>query len=84
VSGYDESRIADLLSGLPRVPEAWVRAAQELPLARRGFDGLVRRASEDAAFRRRLVADLEGALLGEGVEPNPVVVRALRRRLDSV
>jgi hypothetical protein len=81
---YDEGRIADLLSGLPPAPEAWVRAAQELPLARREFDGLVRRATEDAAFRCSLIADLESALRAEGVEPTPELVRALRRRLDTV
>lgn len=81
---YDEGRIADLLSSLPPAPESWVRAAQELPRARREFDGLVRRAAEDAAFRSRLIADLEGALQGAGVEPSRALVRALRRRLDLV
>jgi hypothetical protein len=37
----DESRIAELLSVLAPAPEAWVRAAQELPLARRELDGPV-------------------------------------------
>jgi len=84
VSGYDEGRIAELLSALPPAPMAWVQAAQELPLARRELDDLVRRATVDAAFRARLLADLEGALLNEGVEPRPPLVRALRRRLDGV
>jgi hypothetical protein len=82
VSGFDESKIAALLSALPPAPAAWVRAAQELPLARRGMDDLVRRASEDAEFRRRLVADLERALAEEGVEPDPALVEAIRLRLD--
>jgi hypothetical protein len=84
MSGYDEGRIAELLTALPPAPAAWVTAAQELPSVRRELDDLVYRAEEDAAFRNRLVADLEGALRGEGVEPRPLLVRALRRRLDTV
>jgi hypothetical protein len=82
VGGFDESRIAALLSALPPAPAAWVRAAQELPFARRGMDDLVSRANEDAEFRRRLVADLERALVEEGVEPDAAIVEAIRRRLD--
>ena len=66
---FEEERIAELLRALPPAPEGWVRAAQELPLARMGLDEIVRRAEEDAAFRARLVADLEGALAAEGIEP---------------
>jgi hypothetical protein len=84
VGGHDETQIAELLSALPPAPEAWVRAAQALPLVGRELDGLVRRAEDSAEFRRRLLADLEGALRREGVEPRPVLVRALRRRLDTV
>jgi hypothetical protein len=80
--GYDEERIAELLRLLPAAPEGWVRAAQELPLARLGIDAIVRRAEEDAAFRARLVADLESALEAEGVEPTAERVDLLRARLD--
>jgi len=80
---YDETRIGELLRRLPPAPEAWVRAAQDLPLARLGLDDLVRRAEEDAEFRSRLVADLESALLEEGVEPDPQLVEALRRRFQA-
>jgi hypothetical protein len=83
MSGYDEITLADLLAALPPAPEGWVRAAQELPLARLGLDDLVRRAEEDAAFRRRLLADLETALQAEGIEPDPAVAAALRRRLSA-
>jgi hypothetical protein len=83
VAGYEETRLAALLSALPPAPTAWVSAAQELPLARRGMDDLVRRAAEDADFRRRLVADLERALADEGVEPDAALVHALRRRLAA-
>jgi len=82
VSGYDETRLAELLAALPPAPAAWVRAAQELPLARLGLDDLVRRAEEDAVFRRRLIADLEAALQAEGIEADPALAEALRRRLE--
>jgi hypothetical protein len=83
MSGYDEVRLADLLAALPPAPEGWVRAAQELPLARLGLDDLVRRAVEDKSFRQRLIADLESALAAEGIEPDPALAEALRRRLDE-
>jgi hypothetical protein len=79
---YNEERIAELLRALPPAPEGWVRAAQELPLARLGLDEIVRRAEEDAAYRASLLADLEGALAAEGIEPAPAVVEALRTRLE--
>ena len=68
---------------LPPAPEAWVRAAQELPEARRGLDQLVARAEADAAFRAEVLADLEQALEAEGVEPQPRVVDELRRLLTD-
>ena len=80
---YDEQRLAKLISALPPAPEAWVRAAQELPFARGQFDDIVARAEADAAFRERLIADLEGALAAEGYERDPAVVAALRVRLDA-
>jgi hypothetical protein len=81
MSAQDEERIADLLRLLRPAPEAWVRAAQELPLARSGLDDLVERARADDRFRRALIADLESALAQEGYDPDPQVVEALRRRL---
>ena len=83
MSRYDETRIGELLRRLPPAPEGWVRAAQELPLARLGLDELVRRAEADAEFRSRLIADLEAALRDEGVEPDPQLVEALRRRFQA-
>ena len=65
---YDEERLGELLRLLPEVPEGWVRAAQELPAARAALDTLVARAEADAAERERIVADLEAALVAEGVE----------------
>jgi hypothetical protein len=81
MSSYDEERLAELLALLPPAPRAWVEAAQELPLARAQLDGLVARAEADAAYRAQLLADLEAALTAAGVEPRPVVVESLLRRL---
>jgi hypothetical protein len=79
---FEEERIAELLRALPPAPQGWVQAAQELPLARLGLDEIVRRAEEDAAFRARLAADLEGALAAEGLEPDRALLEAVRERLD--
>ncbi len=83
MTAYDEERIAALLRRLAPAPDAWVRAAQELPFAQRELDALVERAERDAAYRVALLADLEAALDAVGVEPRPVVVRHLRRRLQA-
>jgi len=77
----DEERLARLIGMLPPAPDGWVRAAQELPAARRGLDQLVARAEKDATFRASVLADLERALQSEGVEPAPHVVQELRRLL---
>jgi hypothetical protein len=81
MSAHDEERIANFLRLLRPAPEAWVRAAQELPLALRGLDDIVERARADDRFRRALIADLEAALAAEGYERDPTLVEALRRRL---
>jgi hypothetical protein len=83
MSPPDEARLAELLRMLPPAPEAWVRAAQELPLATLGLDEIVRRAEEDAEYRRRLVEDLEQALAADGYERDPALIEALRRRFPS-
>jgi hypothetical protein len=80
---YDEERLAHLIRALPPAPEGWVRAAQELPFMRGELDAIVGRAEADAAFRGRLIADLEGALAAEGYERDPAVLAALRVRLNS-
>ena len=79
MSAYDEDRLSELIAALPPAPEAWVRAAQELPFARQGFDAIVARAEEDAEFRRALIADLESTLAQEGYEPDRPLLDALRR-----
>ena len=83
MSGYDEERIGELLRALPPAPAAWVQAAQELPRARAEVDGLVERARADAKLRARILADAEGALAAEGLEPRRALVELLRRRISG-
>ena len=83
MTGYDEERIAEVLRMLPAPPQGWVRAAQELPQARAEIEEIVARSEADAAFRARLVADLESALEAEGYAATPSVVAALRLRLGA-
>jgi hypothetical protein len=83
MSTYDEERLAELIRALPPAPEAWVLAAQELPLARRGLDEIVARAEADAEFRAALIADLEAAIAQAGYEPDRPLVEAVRRRLAA-
>ncbi len=80
---YDEERLGALLRVLPPAPTGWVRAAQELPAARRMFDEIVARAEADAAFRTALIADLEDALAAEGYEPDRRVLDEIRERLSD-
>jgi hypothetical protein len=81
MNAHDAERLAELIATLPPAPEGWVRAAQELPAARREMDELVERAEADEEFRRQVIADLEGALRESGHEPDPLRVAALRARL---
>jgi hypothetical protein len=81
MSGYDMEQLARLIGMLPPAPEAWVRAAQELPAARRELTEIVARAEADAEFRRILLADLETGLQAEGIEPTRLRIAELRRRL---
>ncbi|MGZ4355905.1 MAG: hypothetical protein ACXVRU_03765 [Gaiellaceae bacterium] len=83
MTAFNEERLARLIRALPPAPAAWVRAAQELPLARAGLDEIVARAEADADFKARLVADLEAALEAEGYERDPVVIEALKVRFRS-
>ena len=79
----DEERLGVLLRLLRPAPAGWVRAAQELPAARRTFDEIVARAEADVAFRKALVADLERALTAEGYEPDRRVLDEIRVRLTN-
>ncbi len=78
---YDEEWLGQCLRILRPAPQGWVRAAQELPAARRSLDELVARAEADLEFRAALIADLEDALAQAGYEPNVRVVDELRRHL---
>jgi hypothetical protein len=78
-----EERIAEALRALPAPPVGWVQAAKELPAARRELETILLRIERDERFRERAVADLEAMLRAEGVEPTPIVVAHLRRRLET-
>ncbi len=78
-----EERLAELLRALPPAPQAWVQAAQELPLAGRAIDQLVALAEIDASFRAELLRDAEAALEQAGVEATPELAERLRERLDG-
>jgi len=80
---YDEERLGVLLRLLRPAPAGWVRAAQELPAARRTFDEIVARAEADLAFRNALLADLETALAAEGYEPARHILDEIRVRLTD-
>jgi hypothetical protein len=84
MSTYDHDTLGRLIAVLRPVPAGWVRAAQELPAARRGIDDIVGRAVADAAYRERVVADLESALAEVGVEPTPPILEELRERFRSL
>ena len=83
MTAFDEERLARLIRALPPAPVAWVRAAQELPLAKAGLDEIVARAEVDAGFRARLLADLEAALEAEGYERDPALIEVLKVRFES-
>jgi hypothetical protein len=79
---YDEETLAVLLRTLPAAPKAWVKAAQEIPLARRGLDDIVERARADLAFREALIADAESTLEGAGFDHDPALAEAVREHLS--
>jgi hypothetical protein len=78
---YDEEWLGSRLRILRPAPQGWVRAAQELPQARRSLDEIVARAEADLEFRAALIADLENALTQAGFEPGPHTLEELRQRL---
>jgi hypothetical protein len=80
---HDIEQLGRLIAALPPAPQGWVRAAQELPQARRGLDDLIVRAQADADLRARLVADLESTLSEAGIEPTRHIVADPRARLLS-
>lgn len=84
MSHFPEERLAGLLRLLPPPPTGWIRAAQELPRARRGLDELVERARADADFRRAVLADLEAAFARAGIEPHDRMLDDVRARLEDL
>jgi hypothetical protein len=83
MSPYDHDTLGRLIAALPPPPDGWLRAAQDLPAARRGIDDIVDRAVADVAYRERVVADLESALAEVGLEPTPPRLAELRERFRS-
>jgi hypothetical protein len=81
MSRYDEELLGGLLRALPAPPPGWVEAARTLPALRGSMDDLAARAEADAEERRKTLADLEGALRAEGIEPDRAALAALRARL---
>jgi hypothetical protein len=79
-----EERLAELIALLRPAPEPWTRAAIELPKARLAIDELVARATADHQIRQAILADLDGALRGVGVEPRPRLLDTLRARLGGL
>jgi hypothetical protein len=83
ISENDEERVAELLRALPPAPEGWVKAAQELPTARKEIDDIVARAEADQEFRAAVIADLETALRQSGYEVDERMLPVLRQRLSK-
>jgi hypothetical protein len=81
---FSEEELAELIALLPPPPTGWSRAASELPQARAAIDELAVRATADRQMRQEILADLEDALRGAGVEPRPRLVEALRMRLSAL
>jgi hypothetical protein len=83
VPGHDEERLGELLGMLSPAPDAWVKAAQELPRARREIDEIAARVEADKEFRAAVTADLEAALRAAGYEIEPSLLPVLRGRLSA-
>ena len=81
ISDNDEERVAELLRALPPAPKGWVKAAQELPRARREIDEIVALAEIDHQFRTAAIADLEAALSQRGYDVDAHLLPELRARL---
>ena len=80
---YDEEKLGELLNALPPAPEAWVRAAKEIPQMRDRLNLIVERAEADDDYRRKVVANPEAALEAADVAAHAQAVEILRRKLDK-
>ena len=76
-------RAYSLVLGRPADPEARARYAEQLRRGALTDQDLCAELVQSAEFRTRLMADLEAALREEGVEPDPQLVEALRRRFQA-
>lgn len=83
MAAYNEEKLGEILSALPPAPEAWVKAAQDLPLKRQRLDEIVERADADEEYRRRVIENPVAALEEADVVAHADEVEILRRRLDK-
>jgi hypothetical protein len=83
MTAYDEEQLGELLSALRPAPEAWVKAAKEVPLSRRRLEEIVERAKADEDYRRRVVADPESVLEEADVVAHAENIEIIRKRLDE-
>lgn len=83
MAAYNEEKLGEILSALPPAPEAWVRAAQDLPLKRQRLDEIVERANADEEYRRRAIEHPEAVLEEADVVAHADAIEILRRRLDK-
>ena len=83
MAAYNEEQLGEILSALPPAPEAWVRAAQNLPVVQQGLEQIVERAEADEDYRRRVIEDPAAVLEEAEVVAHADTVEILRRRLDD-
>jgi hypothetical protein len=83
MTAYDEEQLGELLSALPPAPEAWVEAAKQAPFVDLRLEEILERAKADEEFRRRVVADPEGALEEADVVAHAENIEIIRKRLDN-
>jgi hypothetical protein len=84
MTNITEERLGELIAVLAPPPDGWITAAVELPRARAAIDELLVRAMADQQTRQTILADLEEALRGVGVEPRPRLLDTLRARLGGL
>jgi hypothetical protein len=83
MAAYDEEKLGEILGALPPAPEAWVRAAKDLPLMQQGLAEIVQRAEKDEEYRRRVIENPVAVLEEAEVVAHVDAVEILRRRLDN-
>jgi hypothetical protein len=83
MAAHDEERLGEILSALPPPPEAWVKAAQDLPLMRQGLGAIIERADADEDYRRKVIEDPKTALEEADVVAHSDTIEILKERLDE-